>query len=282
MHRIEQKQNLTCEDHARIRELEIQCCSCDQIMLKLELDFKLADAAQKVPGDPSTDSNEFLWYDDGRLIGYIGICSFGGMIDPPELTGMVHPDHRRQGIFTYLLGLALEGCKRRKIETVLLLCDRNSSSGRALLDRIGAVYSYSEYEMRLEDGTHENPAEQRHDISIRRTSNAEEEEKLGMTIWSAEKDGVIIGKVHLQLINGVGGIYALSVLPENRGKGYGRPILRKAIETLREAEAQEIILQVNTDNWIAHNLYESCGFVETSVMDYFTLDTSLPSSQFTW
>ena len=273
-HRIEQKRDITREDYAHIRELELRCRSSEKITFKLELDFKLADAAKEVPEDPGTNSNEFLWYDEGRLIGYIGICSFGGMIDPPELTGMVHPDHRRQGIFSSLLGLALEECGRRKNETVLL-CDRNSSSGRGFLDRIGAVYSYSEYEMRLEDRSHKNPAEQRHDISIRRTSNAEEEEKLGMAIWSAEKDGVIIGKVHLQLINGVGGIYGLSVLPENRGKGYGRPILEKAIETLRQGEATEILLQVNTENWIAHNLYKSCGFRETSVMDYFTLDTSL-------
>jgi hypothetical protein len=35
VHRIEQKRDLTFEDYARIRELEMQCCQHDQITLKL-------------------------------------------------------------------------------------------------------------------------------------------------------------------------------------------------------------------------------------------------------
>ncbi|PKM84837.1 MAG: GNAT family N-acetyltransferase [Firmicutes bacterium HGW-Firmicutes-11] len=271
---FEQKKDLTRVDHDSIRELELLCCSGDQITLKLEIDFKLTDVELKVPEDRGSDVDEFLCYDEGHLIGYIGICSFDGLIDPPELTGMVHPDHRRKKIFSHLHRLVMEECKRRNFKTVLLLCDRNSSSGRAFLERVGAVYSYSEYEMHYQGGALEDPIEHQKDISLRRTSNVEEEAKLGMEIWIPEKDGMIVGGVHLHLKDGVGSIYGLSVSPENRGKGYGRPILRKAIDILREAEAQDILLQVDTKNWIAHNLYKSCGFVETSVMDYFTLENT--------
>ena len=92
-----------------------------------------------------------------------------------------------------------------------------------------------------------------------------------MTIYLAEKNHQLIGKVHLQLTNGLGGIYGLGVLPEHRGKGLGRAILLEAIKTLKAASAVEIILQVATENATALSLYKSCGFREASVMDYFVL-----------
>ncbi|MCC5467573.1 GNAT family N-acetyltransferase [Pelosinus baikalensis] len=99
----------------------------------------------------------------------------------------------------------------------------------------------------------------------------EEEEKRGMTMYLAEKDQQIIGKVHLQLTSRIGGIYGLGVLPEHRGKGLGRAILMMAIEKLEEMNASEVMLQVATENANALNLYKSCGFVETSIMDYYEI-----------
>jgi len=45
-----------------------------------------------------------------------------------------------------------------------------------------------------------------------------------------------------------------------------------AIEKLKAANATEIMLQVAAENVTALNLYKSCGFRETSVMDYFELE----------
>jgi len=99
----------------------------------------------------------------------------------------------------------------------------------------------------------------------------EEEERNGMTIYLAERGHQIIGKVHIQLISGIGGIYGLGVLPEHRGKGLGRAILTLAIEKLKDGNANEIMLQVEAENANALNLYKSCGFVETSTMDYYKI-----------
>ncbi|ABR50794.1 GCN5-related N-acetyltransferase [Alkaliphilus metalliredigens QYMF] len=99
----------------------------------------------------------------------------------------------------------------------------------------------------------------------------EEEEKRGMTIYLAEKDQQIIGKVNLQLSTKIGGIYGLGVLPEYRGKGFGRAILMMAIEKLKEANAGEVMLQVAAENANALNFYKSCGFMETSIMDYYKI-----------
>jgi len=184
---------------------------------------------------------------------------------------------------------------------ILLLCDKKSDSGREFLNRIGAVYKYSEFEMYLGDEHKGTSKELPHEIIFRKASNEdagevarqnaiyfsdraeqedkdapveilllpEEEEKRGMTICLAEAEEKIIGKVHLQVSSGIGGIYGLGVLPEYRGKGYGRAVLLKAIEKLKAVKAEQIMLQVAAENEKALSLYKSCGFEETSVMDYF-------------
>ena len=54
-------------------------------------------------------------------------------------------------------------------------------------------------------------------------------------------------------------------------KGYGREILVQSIIELKQRNAEEIMLQVATEIEKALNLYQSCGFQETSVMEYFNL-----------
>ncbi|WP_242967958.1 GNAT family N-acetyltransferase [Tepidibacter mesophilus] len=103
----------------------------------------------------------------------------------------------------------------------------------------------------------------------------EEEEKRGMIIYIAEKDQQIIGKIHIQLTSKIGGIYGLGVLPEHRGKGFGRAILVMGIKELKESNVSEVMLQVGAKNSNALNLYKSCGFMETSTMDYYKLEHEL-------
>jgi ribosomal protein S18 acetylase RimI-like enzyme len=99
----------------------------------------------------------------------------------------------------------------------------------------------------------------------------EDEEKCGMVIYMGEVDNKIIGKVHLEVSSDIGGIFGLGVIPNYRGKGYGREILMGAIEKLKATNFREIMLQVAAKNNNALNLYKSCGFVETSTMDYYQM-----------
>lgn len=286
------------EDYDLIHLLQLHCSKEDQITLKLELDYKLSDAANGADKVNIHNINEFMYFSGAQMVGYLGVSAFGGTSAPLEITGMVHPNYRRQGIFSKLFELALAECRRRNTGSVLLLCDRNSASGQTFLEKAGAAYSVSEFEMYLHDETAEVNKRQQCDISFRKAANAdafeiarqnaiyfggrfdeeneniplpEDEEKRGMTIYLAKKDDQLVGKVHLQLTNGIGGIYGLGVLPEHRGKGFGRAILLEAVEKLKAANATGIMLQVAAENAAALNLYKSCGFRETSIMDYFEL-----------
>ena len=286
-----------------INGLQMLCSQYGQETLKLELDYKLSDAKNASESAGIQGVNEFMYFNGTELIGYVGICGFGGESAPFEISGMVHPAYRQQGIFTKLHELVMDECRRRNTGGILLLCDQKSDSGHEFLNRIGAVYKYSEFEMYLGDEPEGTSKELPHEINLRKASNEdagevarqnaiyfrdraeqedkdapveilllpEEEEKRGMTIYLAEAEEKIVGKVHLQVSSGTGGIYGLGVLPENRGKGYGRAILLKAIEILKAVSMEQNMLQVAAENEKALSLYKSCGFAETSVMDYFEL-----------
>ena len=310
--RILLKECLNEEDYTVIRELEQVCSLTDQTTLKLELDYKLQVAKTSTSGDPIHFIDEFLYFSDAQLIGYIGIGSFGGSGASLEITGMVHPEYRRKGVFSLLYALVVAECKRRDSKEVLLLCDRDSVSGQTFLRKTKAAYLYSEYEMYLNDPFPDIREEQLCGIVLRKATNAdacevarqnaiyfsgewarentadatdgqnipdvplllpEDEEKRGMVIYFAERQGEVVGKVHAETtVADVGGIYGLGVLPAFRKNGYGRAILLSAIQALQKVHVHAIMLQVAANNVTALNLYESCGFRRTSTMDYFQLE----------
>lgn len=289
------------EEYDLINRLQERCIGEDQTTLKLELDYKLGvySSAERAG---IRQINEFMYFDGDELIGYMGICEFGGVDTPLEVNGMVHPAYRRQGVFRTLSRLVMAEWRRRSPKSMLLLSDRKSEAGQAFIQGTEARYHHSEHEMYLRANRPEIQNEL-DGITFRKATNAdapeihrqnatyfgdklgeeetddstegmilpEEEERRGMTIYLAEVDQQVIGKVHIQLSPGIGGIYGLGVLPEHRGKGYGRATLLKAIDKLKEANAGEIMLQVAVENANALRLYQSCGFVETSTMDYYEL-----------
>lgn len=300
---IKLKNNLTRQDYQQIHALETLCANEDQVSFKLELDYKLSVEETSTDKVCHHHINEFMYFDGEQLIGYIGLCSFGG--PAMEINGMVHPDYRRQGIFTKLLELVVLECKKRKAGSILALCDHRSVSGQKFLEKAGAIYQSSEFEMYLNRETYETIQKETLGLTFRKATNEdareiarqdtiyfsditgdeneedadekipllEDEEKHGNITYLLEKDQQVIGKVKLETINGVtGGIYGLGVLPEYRGRGYGRALLLKSIEKLLEAKATEIMLQVATGNSKALNLYQSCGFQETYRMDYYELN----------
>lgn len=306
---IKLRENIDKEDYKLIHKLEKQCIDTDKVTLKLELDYKIGTDGENDKSSSIQNINEFMYLDGEELIGYIGICSFGSVGAPIEVNGMVHPEYRKQGVFQILWQMVEAEWKRRGLSSMLLLCDRKSVLGKEFIKKTGALYQHSEYEMYLKRDDLQLIEKQLDGITFRKATNKdayeiarqntiyfknefqhlenaskedkqdailemilpEEEEKRGMLIYLAEKDKQIVGKVHLQLTSGVCAIYGLGVLPEYRQKGIGRSILMRAIEKLKQANASEIMLQVVAENANALNLYKSCGFIETSTMDYYEI-----------
>lgn len=278
--------------HSKLVILEKRCLDHDKTALKLELDYKLAHGREA--NQTTEDLNEFMAWDGDTLVGYLGICEFGG--STMEVNGMVDPSYRNKGIFKQLYKQVAAEQQKRSPHSLLLLSDRKSESGQGFIQSVGASYGHSEYEMCIHDlqsymATQE-PTQS--DIVLRKATNVdameitrqnsiyfggdaedaetmlpEEQEKRGLTVYLAVLDGGVIGKVNLQLIGDTGAIYGLGVLPEYRGKGFGRGILMRALAVFSEKNAQVVFLQVAAQNETALQLYLSCGFEKTSIMDYF-------------
>jgi ribosomal protein S18 acetylase RimI-like enzyme len=288
---IKLKERLDKNDYEDINNLQRLCLETDKTALKLEIDYKLSRAEGKL--DNLNNINEFMYYEGDKLIGYIGIGQFGGAT--LEVNGMVHPEYRRRGVFKRLFSLVKDEWGKRQLPKMLLLSDNNSISGQEFIKATGASFDNAEYEMFLRSKSKQN-AIVKH-VVLRKATNKdakeiavqdsiysnvefkeadismpEEEEECGAITYIAEINDKIIGKVRLEICDGLGGIYGLGLLPEYRGKGYGRELLILSIEKLKEKSPKDIMLQVVTKNKNALNLYKSCGFEETSTMDYYEVN----------
>lgn len=274
------------KDYAQIYKLEEICKAHDKVNLKLELDYKLLRTRDYEKS--LKDINEFLYYINGDLVGYLGIASFGSNMD--ELNGVVHPVWRRKGIFTKLCKLAVEESRSRSFNKILLLCDGKSASAVEFIKSTGAAYSFSEYGMKLDISKATDAS--KGEIVLRKALNAdveeiqrqnavffgvsdsepillEEQEKNNEIIYIIELKGKSIGKIKVSREKDSAFISGFGIIPEYRGKGYGKKALREALNTLSKQGIYEVALDVAADNSKALNLYKSCGFEEQSTMNYY-------------
>lgn len=283
------KQYISEEDYNNIEILKNICLKEEKMFLKLELDYKL-NVSQMNRKSDIKNINEFLCYSGETLIGYIGICNFGG--DAGELTGMIHPLYRRKGIFKRLYTLAKEECIRRKFKRILLVSDKNSVTGLQFISSTDAIYSFSEYEMKLDNIIVSN--ENKH-IILRKASNSdaeeiskqnsiyfggthelvimpEDEEKNNKVTYMIELNSKIIGKIKIDFDDKSGFISGFGILPEYRRKGFGGEAIKSALEILKYYNIHSVGLEVAAENKNALNLYKACGFKEMSVMDYYVVE----------
>ncbi|NHW34546.1 GNAT family N-acetyltransferase [Paenibacillus aceris] len=283
---------LSAQELEEVRELWEACNSHDHIEIKLNW----STLSDRPPGV----TNDFLFYRDDRIVGFLAIYSF--LSTEVEISGMVHPEARNQGIFGQLVQTALEACRRREVPKAIFINERGSARGKAFLLKIGAGYSFSEYVMELQEDAAVAPHNGEQLLTLRSAdvqdtellvqlnmsgfNMAEEDtrEYVSQTIagdkertWIAElglgEKKEPIGKIGAMIGEDASGfIYGFCVLPAYRGKGYGRHILSQTITELKQRHQAGLIkLEVAVENEKALGLYESCGFRTKNANDYYVL-----------
>ncbi|MCM3227283.1 GNAT family N-acetyltransferase [Terribacillus saccharophilus] len=269
---------LTIEQLEEIKALQQVVERYDSIELKLNWDM-LENRSEE-------EQTDFLTYDSGQLVGFLGLYSFGSKI---EVCGMVHPDYRRKGIFSNLFQnshFALE-----KARHILLNVPANSKLGKQWLDSITCIYEESEYMMKWEGKV---LPDQDESISLRPSRKEDidmkmkldivcfdfkaeeskmyndrlEKEGLQKEFFMIEADDKIVGKIRIHRDKERSEIYGFAVLPEFQGKGYGRKALQEAVR-LEAQRGQSVYLDVQTENEKALSLYTSTGFIKESQQDYY-------------
>lgn len=252
---------LTDRDLAALRALEAEVVAHDGCRLKLEL-----PAVQR--GDVATA----LRWDGDRLVGYAGGYRFGS---PPEIAGMVAPDHRRSGIGTSLLRELLT-------ERSLLVVPAGTAAGQAFAQAHGGVPDHAEHHLVLGE-TPETPEDP--SLTVRRAEPRDAQavrellreafdweppedvvDRFGDSTRVVERDGEPVGTLR---VSDQGGIYGFAVRPDLQGRGIGRDALARTCRELRAAGVPQVTLEVETRNAAALGLYTSVGFVPAAGEDYW-------------
>lgn len=239
---------------------------------------------------PPGELNDFLYYAGEELAGFLGVYIFTGL--EAEISGMVHPDYRRRGIFSALFQEAAAECKRRGVKRILLISERSSQTGKLTAAKLGASYLCSEYAMEApgnadpDSGANTNmivPANQGHEEKIAALDSAcfggsLEENLKGFRERMADGGRSVYVVLEGEKVAGKAGvlwseryIFGVAVQPEFRGRGYGRSLLTHAVQELQKAGPGSINLEVSCSNERALTLYTSCGFRATTVYDYYML-----------
>ena len=270
-----------------LAEIEALAAACKQYEPRLNLPLYL-EAASPTTGETSL----FVHYFDDVLTGVVTLIPG----DDGEVVGMVHPAHRRKGIGRALLGAARREAQRRALSGLTLVCEEASSSGQAFAQAVGAKYDSAEHRMELDRvrfaqcppphralviepaGPADVDALTSHWMSSREVTQEEARRRIVRWLGQANQR-FYIGRLSgepvgmLRLHTDVPNIYINSfrVHTTYRGRGYGRQILMEVIERLIAEDWGHIMIEVATDNEIALNLYESCGFERVATYLYYWL-----------
>lgn len=286
--RLFAKQLLTVREMAELEELAALCNAHEHLFMRLDYNMLV------LPTLPTDDL--FLFYRADRLLGCLLLDRYHS--DVKEVTGMVHPDERRQGIFRQLLAAARKECLSRGIRRLLFTCETTSASGQAFIQAVGAGREFAEHRMVLQrfqpqyqfddrllfrEALHDDLDELAVILAADFGDSKEQARQHILRAWARPNQRFYIatyGGEDVGCAEPVGtlrveetpvelGIYGFFVRPEYRGRGHGRQILEEAILAVRARSSKPVMLEVDTNNFTALNLYHSCGFVIEHTYEFY-------------
>ena len=258
---------------------------------------------------PATDLER-----DTRLIvhGTDLACVAQGMWDPDEggpLDGMirVHPDHVGRGLGSWSLAWAESLASERGSAGVRMMSVDTDAPARALLASRGYVHVRSFWTMGKELDPEEDAGSTPEGVTIRAFETGRDEHTLyevnessfadhwgfrpvpyetfaaqmyepgdwdPALAFLADVDGRTVGHIVGLSFEGHGFIGVLGVIPEYRGRGIAKALLRRAFSALAARGLPEVRLGVDAQNPTgAVRLYESVGMSAVRAYDTFDLGT---------
>ncbi len=273
------RRDLSALDKAEVRALAETVRQADGAELKL--DWDLMGAGQ---------SGDFCCFIGDRLAGYAQI---DGNSKEQEVTAATLPKFRRQGVFRALLSAVQEEVQARGAKSLLLVNYRASQSGTAAARALGLLYASSEYRMEAEASTLPPLPMSRVQLvqvdagtlpalahltaqsfgggGTSFEALAQRLQQEGVRYFLAEADGVQVGQIGVADTGDSIYIRGVGILPEHRRRGYGRQLLAATVGRMLTEGQTSFTLDVATDNPQALSLYQSCGFRETMVYDYYNV-----------
>jgi ribosomal protein S18 acetylase RimI-like enzyme len=236
---------------------------------------------------PGTQQDDFLWLEDGHVVGFLGIYQFRS--DQAELCGMVLPARRRSGIASRLFGAAMAEVRRRGVPTTLLIVSRGAEPGEAFARSRGGEIVSSEHRMTLRRTPPVDTA--REQVTVRPGTGDDAAfvraclaEAFGLPPQDFDgedaapptnetlvitSNGERIGVMRVDRDRESAGIYGFAISPVLQGRGYGQAALSTVCRSLKASGVEDVHLEVSVVNPSALRVYERCGFEVAGTEDYY-------------
>lgn len=277
------KPSFLAEEIKAIANLERLCNAAEDIEVKV--------GVESMPQRPTEGIWDFVCHSGEQLVGYLCFYTFDGRV--AEVISMVHPKHRRRGVFRTMLTRAEAEMRTVGIERILYVVPSPAPSGLAMIKHLGTEFHEAEYSMRWS----REPMPFEHNPALHlRAARPEDFEFLvacasqafgdpedvtrnlllrtdtpdRTTYLGVLDDGTPVGMVRVQRIGQHHApVFGFAVLPAHQGRGYGRQILADCVAMLRREGRTQIELEVVTENERGLHLYTTSGFDIVSAYRYY-------------
>ncbi|TCO70169.1 GNAT family N-acetyltransferase [Marinisporobacter balticus] len=230
----------------------------------------------------------YMGYENDELIAFL--TTFMPTSYEAEILAVTHPEHRGKGYFKKLFQSAKETLVLAGINKTLLVVEPKSKSGIAVLKTFEcAKLARSEYRM-FYNGSKALPkypdlqffevSNQNKEIFAEITRDAfpdlEESSNFIDTVISSKnrkgyvayKEGIPVGVFDFNYEERNTFLYGVGIATPYRGKGLGKKLVGFAlIEGLKKSD--KVVLDVDSENPTAFNLYKKCGFQIGFQVDYY-------------
>jgi len=235
----------------------------------------------------------FLYYQEGELLGLLTV--YADDVDV-ELSILVHPNHRRQGIARALIKSFKEETASYPIQSVTFQTERvfldrhpdlashwgliENEETETWLGRDKTPYvldSHSDVKLVLAEPYYLDEIAQLHHqvfsdsektLEVSYSYIAEALKDSSSLLYILLKEGQVIGVCTVDLSGNSNYLYGLAVVEAYRGKGYGSYLAKSVVNQLIAQNDKSFQIAVEDDNIGAKRLYEKIGFVKQTQVVY--------------
>ena len=241
------------------------------LIYKLDVDTLTVDAEDQ--------SAHILCYEDGALSGYAAIN--GNHKNEDEVTFIC----RNKQSF-HIMHETLMRSEAGEAERLLAIANRCDNALVEWLKRMD--YSLLNTELRMTFNISGFTPLIRSGLVIRKASECDRDSVLGIDKGSFEMGGSfdisqqdlkrtwvaiindeIVGKLRTYVNSGIYGIYGFAIKTGYRGQGLGKAFLSSVLNGIIMEGYEKIYLEVSSENKPATGLYQSLGFCEEAVFNYY-------------
>jgi len=230
----------------------------------------------------------FLYYLEDKLV---GVCSlFAINTFEAEVSLLVHPEYRLKGFGSTLLNEALQTISMHHYSQILYVVDENSVTGKAFINKQSLSLNHTEYTLKYDKSSVLNRASR---LLVSRAYEKDLDKIVEINVDAFEDDYEVasqfiqsslssptrtayLGKLNYKPIctlvlsheDGKYSINGVSVLKAFQGQGFAKEFIQEVIYSIKD-HAEDIYIDVDSNNNAATFLYKKIGFKETRVTHYF-------------